>query len=717
MTIEIWRALGYLIAAVITTAIFVAFLRNRPIRQNDSPLAASKGEIIVVITVIGVGLLLRANFLTEFQGGFLTSDENMMSIAYTSGIINGEHVRSGAGKIIYALVLDAWLHLFGLSVTAIRSLSTVASIAGIVFWFLSLRLLCGQRIALWASALLSISVFGIYFGRLSLEIYWTIVFAPLCLLFYAYWKLHPSRLNAALAGSAVALGLFTYPGSLLALLAILCGLAAALLLFLITASSEKTTLKPSRDTALDAAVALAAFLVVNIIGFTLHYTVYAPPGEGAFTGGGGGYLNLSLASILAAIQQLLVDLFIEGSSWYLHLPAMPFVEFVLWPFFITGVMISWGRARDWKIRGIILSMPVVILLAALTGAYPGMRRAIYFLLPFYYFSAIRIVQFFELVKNLNNHSLTVSRYMTSSLSALILVAVALAHPIYYQLTYGRKAVSWNHGEGFGTKKIPLEFISEILLTNDVFLYRHEFDKYFDHLIYEHYPKLAKRYGNLNRDARDVHFLESRDEPTIKTLGYRDDWRFLTWESREVTSLSKLVPVCVDDQSFSENSDTPIVVYRDSIEADKNGALCVNNGEMEWLDSKFQMGYRHSKERFIHQLDCAGPYCDKRRPDSIYTLGGTVAFLLAPKPGECDQGCQLVLQIDNPKVGRKSRILISNKQIGLLSIEGLDEGNKARFPIPGKILTEGGAVEVKITPEPGDYLGWDIRSAEIVRAGL
>lgn len=717
MTIEIWRVLGYLIAFVIATAIFVAFLRNRPIRYSDSPLVATKGEVIVAVSVIGIGILLRVNFLTEFQGGLLTSDENMMSIAYTSGIINGEHVRSGAGKIIYALVLDAWLHLFGLSVTAIRSLSTVASIAGIVFWFFSLRLLCGQRTALWASALLSISVFGIYFGRLSLEIFWTIVFAPLCLLFYAYWKFHPSRLKAALTGSVVALGLFTYPGSLLALLAILCGLAAAFLLFIITVSSAKTALKPSRDTALDAALALAAFLVVNAIGFTLHYTIYASPDEAAFTGGGGGYLSISLASILAAIKQLFVDLFIKGSSWYMNLPAMPFVEFALWPFFVTGVMISWGRAMDWKVRGVILSMPVVILLVAFTGDYPGMRRAIYFLLPFYYFSAVGIVQFFELVKNLNYHSLKGSRYLTSSLFALILVAVALAHSIYYQLTYGREAVSWNLGEGFGTKKIPLEFISEILLTNDVFLYRHEFDKYFDHLIYEHYPKLAKRYGNLNRSARDVHFLESGDELAHDTLRQRDDWRFLTWESKEVVRLSKMLPVCVDEQSFSDNGDTPLVVYRDSIGAEKNGALCLENGEMEGLDSKFQMGYRHSKERFIHELDCGGSYCDNNRPDYIYTLGGIVTFLLAKKPGECDQGCQLVLQVDNPQVGRKSRILISNRQIGLLSIEGLDEENKARFPIPGEILAEGGALEVSITPEPGDFLGWDIRSAEIVRADL
>jgi len=717
MPIEIWRAIGYFIAVVIAGAIYMAYLRNGSNAIKDSPLVATKGEVIVAVTLIGIGFLLRANFLAEFQGGKLSSDENMMSIVYTSGIINGEHVRSGAGKIVYALILDAWLHLFGLSVTAIRSLSTVASIAGIVFWFLSLRLLCGQRIALWASALLSISFFGIYFGRLSLEVYWTIVFAPLCLLFYAYWKLHPSRLIAALAGSVVALGLFTYPGSLLALLATLSGLAAASLLFLITTSSGKAALIPCRETVLDAAAALAAFLVVTVIGFTLHYMIYAPPGEAAFTGGGGGNFNISLVSVLAALQRLLVDLFIEGSSWYIHFPAMPFVEVALWPFFITGVMISCGRKRDWKIRGIILSMPAVIMLVALTGAEPGMRRAIYFLLPFYYFSAIGIVQFFELVKNWNNLSLARVKYMKPLSVALVLVAVALVHPIYYQLTYGRKIMSRNLGEGFGTKKIPLEYILEILHSNDVYLYKHEFDKYFGRLIYDNYPKMAKRYGNLQSDARDVHFFENEDELTIKALRSRDDWRFLTWENKEVLSLSKQVPICFDDKHFSGNDDLPLVTYRHSPEAEKNGAFCVENEEIAGLDSMFQMGFRHTKERFVHRLECAGPYCNKSRPESIYTLGGAVTFLLAQEPGGCDTGCELVLQVDNPRAKRKSHIFISNEQVGLLSIEVLDADNKARFPIPGKMLGEDGTIEISITPEPGDFLGWDIRFAEIVRSGL
>jgi len=717
MPIEVWRASGYVIAIVITAAIYTVFLRNGSNFIKNCSSVATKGELIAAVTLIVVGLLLRANFLTEFQGGELTSDENLMSIVYTSGIINGEHVRSGAGKIVYAILLDAWLHLFGFSVTAIRSLSTVASITGIIFWFLSLRLLCGQRIALWASALFSISFFGIYFGRLSLEIYLTIVFAPLCLLAYAYWYLHPSRLTAALAGSVLALSLFTYPGSVLALLAILCGLAAASLWFFVTITSGKVALKPSYVTIRDMATALAAFLVVTIIVFTLHYIIYAAPGEAAFTGGGGGYLNLTIASILAAIQHLLVDLFFEGSSWYIYFPAMPFVEVVLWPFFISGVIFSWGRPENWKIRGIILSIPAVLLLSALTGAYPGMRRAVYLLLPFYYFSAVGIVQFFELVKNWDQRLLTKSISLTPFSGALVLVMVALAHPIYYQLTYGKEVASRNLGEGFGTKKIPLELISRLLHSNDVFLYRREFDKYFDHLIYEHYFKMAKRYGNLQADARDVHFLESRDDPTIMRLRHRDDWRFLTWKSMEVISLSKLLPVCVDNKSLTGYGDLPLIVYRYSLAAKNKGALCARNGEIAGLDSIFYMGFRHPKEKLIHRLDCADPYCDKNRPEFIYTGGGPVTFLLAKGLGGCVPDCQLVLQVDHPHASRKSRILVSNKQIGLLSMEGLDEENKARFPIPGKLFNEDGTIEVSITPEPDNFLGWDIRSAAIVHSGV
>ena len=81
------------------------------------------------------------------------------------------------------------------------------------------------------------------------------------------------------------------------------------------------------------------------------------------------------------------------------------------------------------------------------------------------------------------------------------------------------------------------------------------------------------------------------------------------------------------------------------------------------------------------------------------------------------GCELILRVDNPRTNRKSRISISNKQIGLLTIEVLDKENQARFLIPDDVFSEEGKIEVSIIPEPGNFLGWDIQSAEVVRSGL
>ena len=487
-------------------------------------------------------------------------------------------------KLVYALMLDAWLHIFGFSVTAIRSLSTFASIMGVGFWFLSLHLLYGQRIALWASALLSLSVFGIYFGRLSTEMYCVLFYVPLCLLIYAYWKRRPSSVIAACGGVVVGLALFTYPGFLLALVATIGGLTATLLWSFINHLSEKETLKPRRETVRGITAALVAFLVVTTIGLALHSMVYSPSGGPIFVGGGS--LMLSPASVLTAIQKMLVDIFVEGSSWYLVFKASPFVEVVLLPFFITGILVSWSRKWDWKIRGVILSMPAVILLSAVTGAYPGMRRAIYFLLPFYFFSAVGISQFFSMVQQAYNRNVAVSKFVTPLSCAILLVVFALIHPIYYQLTYGRQIVSWNHGEGFGAKKISLDYISNILRSEDVILSRFELAKYFDHHIYEHYPKMEKRYGVLPEDARDVYFIEDMDARAIKALSNRDDWKLLTWTSMEIANLSKQISVCFDGKLFSQKGDLPLEVFRYSSEAEKNGAYCVKNGEFEGLDFKF-----------------------------------------------------------------------------------------------------------------------------------
>ncbi len=716
MPIEIWKAYGYFITVVSAVVISIAFARNRSPATDIRSSAITKGEITVTIALIGIGLFLRANFLTEFLGGQLTSDENMMSVVYTSGIVNGEHVRSGAGKIVYAIVLDAWLLLFGFSVTSIRALSTVACIVGIGFWFLSLRLLHGKRIALWASALLSISIFGIYFGRLSLEVFWPVVFIPICLLIYASWQAHPSLGIAALGGAFVAFGLFTYPGFLIAMIAVFAGLAATWLWAFVKLPWERATLMPSRSTLSDAAVAVFTFLAISFIGLILHRMIFAAPNEAMFTGGGGGHFNISVLPVLLAIKQMLVDLFVEGSSWYLWLGPAPFVEFVLWPFFVTGVLISWGRTQDWKIRGIILSMPVVILLGALTGAYPGMRRAIYLLLPFYLFSAVGIVQLLEITKNWSKERGSGATYLTPISAVIMLVVISLAHPIYYQFTHGRKATSWNRGEGFGTKKIPLEYLLSNLQSNDVILSKKEFGKYFDDLIYEHYPKMVKRYVAHQEHLHSVHFLENKDDPVIQRLADRDDWMFLTWTSREVERLSELLAICVDDKSFLGQDDLPIVVYPRSLQARQKEARCYADAEYGELDSKFQLGYRHKRERLVHRLDCGGPNCDNSRPDFIYTLGGTVTFLLAYEPNMCNSGCELVLQVVNPLKERKCRIAIANQQLGLLSIETLNQENKARFSIPNNAFNKDDTIEVSITPEPGDFSGWDIESAEIVRTG-
>lgn len=679
------------------------------------------GERRALWLVIGVGVFLRVALVAEFQDGRLTSDENLMAIVYTSGIVHGDPVRFGAEKVVSSLILDGWMQLFGPSPLAIRALSTSISLLGLALWCIALRRLAGWRVAMWGTGLLSISVFGIYFGRLGMEMYWVLFLGALLLWLYALWLEKKAPGTAFVGGLVAGLGFFTYPGFILGVLALLAGLSIAWLWSLaITRRAGGRGNGVGHTAVFHAGLAFVGLSIPLALGVWSHVQIFASPDEPIFAGGG--HLDLSLGAILSALAQQLKDLFIEGSSWYLVFPSMPFVELVLWPFFVVGLWRSWGDSESWKVRGVALSIPLVLFLSAFTGPYPGVRRSIYLLLPFYFFAAMGIVWFLSAA---NASAIREGLYGTAKrgVFALVFVLFGVAHIVYYQLDFGRAAVSWNFGAGFGTNKIPMDSLLGWLEDKDVILSEHEFGVYFDHWIYMHYPKLARRYGLISPGARDVHFIEDAQSPVIRTLRYRDDWRYLSWSGDGLETLSRHVGFCVNAQAVGDATagdarDLLFVAYRNPV-ANNRGPRgagpvgCFERGDSIIPDARFDMGYRRADERLRHRLVCAGGHCDKTRPDFLYTRGGAVSFVLGVQEGVCESGCVLEFQLRNPAPGRKSVVRGGGKRVGVIDLSSINAKNRVRFPIAASSVDNDGRLEVEIIEAEGGRLGWDVDYARIV----
>lgn len=549
--LNLWNLSSWVIALALTVIIFREHRRSLPSFEFLHTLPA-RLEILAALLFIAVGLILRFAFLGEFFEGRLTGDESLTSVIYTSAVVHGEQARNGATHLAVALALDFWYQLFNFTPLAARAFSATLGAVSLVCFFLGLRRAAGTRLALWSTAFLSVSLYGIYFSKLALEIGWVLFIPPV--VFFLVLSATPTRsvLLSASAGLVFSLGLFSYPGVLLATVSLMAGMAISYLAY-------GRNAEPSWWRSAGRWVMPLAFF-----GGSIPYTVYALYQHFAVLGvggqallAGGGALSFSMVSILSGWHQVLYDALISASSWYLIYPEMTFFETSLLPLGAYGIYMFWRNVTHtesgnrWLWRGIFLAIPICMAIVPFTGPYPGMRRALFVLLPYSvalgggFIFLISAITAQRAVPTLAGSKHNPSLYKVTSLSILLLAGV---HPIAYQFTTGRDIARVSFSEGYNRGQIPLSFILQTLKTHDIVLDRAEFDSgWFDGLIYTHYPRLYNRYNPEAGIRHKVHLV-----PYGELLKFSDKI-LMTWDSGKFDQLVAAGKVSVPPESMSSDN--------------------------------------------------------------------------------------------------------------------------------------------------------------------
>ena len=544
---DLWQISAWAIALVLVIVILIEHRRSVP---NLALLYAPppRQEIIVALLIIGVGLVLRISFLDEFQGGRLTSDENLTSVVYTSAIAHGEPTNNGATHLAYALALDLWYQVFGFTPIVARALSATLGIISLTFFFFGLRSVAGVRLALWSAAFLSVSLHGVHFSKLALEMGWLLFIPPIVFFFLITASQKRSPALAAIAGLVFSLGMFSYPGFLLAAASIIVGMVVG---YIVRRTGAEPFNWKNRHLLIMVLAFLAGSFPFTAFAVYQHLTVFGA--ANLFRGGGG--VTLSMAAALAGWSQLAHDGFVSSDSWYLMHRGMAFFSITLLPLALYGVFLFWRAKWQWYWYGFFLAILICIAIVPFTGAYPGMRRALFTLLP--YSVAIGGGLIF-LLNAMAARARTIPKMTESMLPRLLfkllplgILALAVAHPIAYQLTTGRDTVKWNRGDGFVLARIPFDFILSTLKSHDIVLDRKEFTGMFDGLLYTAYPQL---YGRYNQESGIRHRVMFASAP-IDSLS-RDEVAklpnkiLITGDAGTFAHLVATAEICVSPDSMS-----------------------------------------------------------------------------------------------------------------------------------------------------------------------
>jgi len=706
MTPTFWQISAWTIA--IALSYIIVFEMRRSKEHNLSALTEqlSHIELGLALSLIAIGLVLRLAFLNEFEAGRLTSDENWIAVGYVSKIVHGEPVRGGATQLAFARALDIWYQSVGFTPLLARAFSATLGVISLVAFYAGLRKVSSNRLALWSTAFLSTSLFGIYFSKLALETGWAIFVPPVMfLLFISGRSIRP--ILATVSGIVFSLGIFSYPGLLMAAAAVAAGTAISFIIRDRTYPERHK--RPSRQFWI---------LMLAFAAGTIPFTAYALYQHSAIYGGGhvmtgGGTFTFVLAPLLTGLIQVLKDALINADSWYMPYRDTPFFEITLLPLAVFGILMFWRARWPWYTLGVFIGIPICIAMVPFTGPYPGMRRALFVLLPYYV--AVGGGMIFLLSALNKNHPIesSIHRPLASpyKLFALIILFLSVAQPVLYQLTTGRDNTRWNFGEGFAKRIIPYDLILTSLKTHDVVLDQDEFKGYFDDLIY---PNFFQLYARYTPDAGIQHSLLVLPTTSFfqsnNGIAKLSNKILMTWDAQVFGQLVSSGKICIEPESMS--ADKASYPYRGLVStSDENN--CRNS-----IKSPTNPGQNMSMAfdrltRLKHQLHCDASICGPDRPDFVYTKKD-VSFILTPKLR--DKKSILRLKIANPAPDRQSIIFVNNVFIGTLNQTSLNKSLEyADFVVPIQATSAPDNWLIRIGPSPTqpDKLGWDIVAASLL----
>jgi len=681
-----WSSLGLGITLLYLIGAVLLVFTNRPRPRESASL--STPELMLCVALLAAAAYLRFWHVETLHGGHLTSDEAAITRTYVSSIVHFEPVITGGTYLTHAWLLDTWYRVFGISTYSARYYTATVSFFGLVCFFAALRCLFDARIAIWATVFLAISTYAVYFSVYALETAGLLLFVPLNALLLVLWLRRPSLLRSFVLGSSLGLSLFTYPGVILGYVALLAGWFLCWTVEWIQNGTPTGTAGPFAAVSRGAwLIGATSFAAVALTGIVLHNLVYFQY-LGLFRGGGRFITSYSMFK--SALPVLIGDVFVKAASWNLLLPT-PFVDRTFWPFALLGAFCLWSVSLRWMSRGVVLSPLIAVLLVPFGGPMPGMRRGLYILFPL---SACAGVGVHEVYRRLG-----------PTLSS-ILVMVAVAHPLYYQMTIGRQQwTSAAFGQDFGSAPIPDAVLLDALEKYNVVMVTEEFQHPWDRLRHIHYRKLAVRHGVLHHPEHTLTFVSEENRPRISALAEQPDTALLTWaRERVLLKMVKPAGLCF---RFVDLDPGPTLLRLTKPANAERGDLCLwTGGEDRAVTSCVRLGYRYRLSRLVHGVVCSDAACDVRWPESVFVQPGSVSFRLK-RPEPRGGAVRLVLKVADTLPLSENRVSVNDRDLGLVDRNRLERGGRLVIDVPAAAQLDRDVWSVRIGPGHREKTGWEV----------
>ncbi|HEU0216391.1 MAG TPA: glycosyltransferase family 39 protein [Stellaceae bacterium] len=156
----------------------------------------------------------------------LWNDEAFSAFYYRTGLafMWTEGLRRESSPPLYYMIIEAWVHLFGDSETALRSLSAVSSILAVGLVYLLARALLGAKPALAAALLFAASATAIYYAQEARP--YALLLLPVAATLFACTRfLRSPQAPLALAGYVIAGTVSIYTHATLTFFVAACGIA------------------------------------------------------------------------------------------------------------------------------------------------------------------------------------------------------------------------------------------------------------------------------------------------------------------------------------------------------------------------------------------------------------------------------------------------------------------------------------------------------------
>lgn len=286
---------------------------------------------------------------------------------------------------MYAMALLAQVPGFGFNFYTLKFLSAVEGVVAVTLIALATRTVIGGRegrLAAWLTgALVAVSYWHLVLSRMGLRIVLTTAVVALLLLFLYRALRHNRRGDYLAAGLVTGLGLYTYQATRMLPLAILAGVALALLHY-----PAHQRLALMRNLAALVLIAFAAFVPLG--GYALEYpqefwrrTTSRVLGDEAIQGDGSDTAAEQLADSSVILLQLgenlrnaLLMFNVKGDvAWINGAPDRPALDPWTGALFVLGLA-AWARRiqRQGSLLPLLLPLALFILLlpSALALSYP-----------------------------------------------------------------------------------------------------------------------------------------------------------------------------------------------------------------------------------------------------------------------------------------------------------------------------------------------------------